>query len=95
MSATEETIIELIRQRGIAGREKYGTTMDRADLAPIEWAQHLQEELADGLQYAERVKGALELLEFAREIIHLASKGLYPRYWGAVWLDKYEKQFGK
>jgi hypothetical protein len=53
---TEDTVVDLIRSRGAVGRKKYGTSMDREDLTPAQWCQHLQEELADALQYVERVK---------------------------------------
>jgi hypothetical protein len=53
---TEDAVVDLIRSRGKVGRKKYGTSMDRQDLTPAQWCQHLQEELADALQYVERVK---------------------------------------
>lgn len=68
-SAVEDAVIEMIRSRGIVGRAKYGHTMDRKDVQPAEWAQHLQEELADALQYAERLKMGVSLLADARRIM--------------------------
>ena len=38
------------------GEAKYGTTMDRNDLTPMEWIQHLQEELMDAVVYLEKVR---------------------------------------
>lgn len=54
---TEDAVIDLIRSRGEVGRRKYGVSMDRQDLSQTDWLTHLQEELADALQYAERAKG--------------------------------------
>lgn len=41
--------IDAQRDKGLA---KYGASLDDADLSPSQVAQHLTEELADGLQYA-------------------------------------------
>jgi hypothetical protein len=89
---TEQAVIDLIRSRGVVGLQKYGTTMDRHDLKPSEWIQHLQEELADGLQYAERIKGAEKLLEEAREIIATLAD---ERGWeiAADWVARYDERF--
>ena len=51
----EEAVIAKIRARGDAGLAKYGQTMDRTDLTDLEWAQHAQEEMMDGVQYLERI----------------------------------------
>lgn len=39
-------------ERDRAGRAKYGTTLDRTDLAHTDWLQHLSEELLDAAGYA-------------------------------------------
>jgi hypothetical protein len=38
------------------GVEKYGTTLDRTDLTMLDWIQHAQEELMDGILYLEKIK---------------------------------------
>lgn len=51
-----DSVIESFVSRSKAGQAKYGTTMDRNDLTPMEWIQHLQEELMDAIIYLEKVK---------------------------------------
>ena len=48
---TSEVTRQLI-ERDQSGRAKYGTTLDRTDLSPAEWLQHMAEELLDGAGYA-------------------------------------------
>ena len=38
------------------GLEKYGTTLDRTDLSLLDWVQHAQEEMMDGILYLEKIK---------------------------------------
>lgn len=54
--ATTDRLIDLIRQRHDAGLAKYGTTVDRKDLTPEQWAQHAIEEMLDGAAYLMRLK---------------------------------------
>lgn len=42
------------------GKEKYGTDLDRQDLKPLDWIQHAQEELMDGILYLEKLKQTLQ-----------------------------------
>lgn len=86
---TEDEVVELIRERGRVGRAKYRETMDRKDLPPAAWARHLQEELADGLQYARRVERALLLLERAVVILR---RDLHTRS-ARKWLKDFRKEF--
>ena len=88
----EDAVVHLIRTRGKVGRHKYATTMDRRDLRPEAWMQHLQEELADALQYAERVKQCGQLLDDARSIM-LAL--LHERDWECAreWIARHDAQF--
>ena len=51
-SDTTTALIEMLRQRDAAGRKKYGTTLDRTDLTPEQWLQHMAEEMLDGAGYA-------------------------------------------
>lgn len=52
-SATTQLLIEMLTQRDAHGLAKYGTTLDRTDLTPAQWLQHLTEELLDGAGYAQ------------------------------------------
>ena len=49
-------VIEQLKERENRGIQKYGVNTDRTDLSPIEWLQHLQEELMDGAVYIEKLK---------------------------------------
>jgi hypothetical protein len=91
-SSVEDAVVAMIRARGKVGRRKYGTTMDRKDLHPDEWVEHHQQELADALQYAERMKGVTRLLHEARDIMLTL---LHERDWecAAEWVDRYHAQF--
>jgi len=50
------SVIRSFQERSRAGQLKYGTTLDRTDLTPLQWAQHMQEELMDAILYLERLK---------------------------------------
>ena len=49
-------IVEKFIQRSNVGIEKYGTTLDRDDLNVLDWIQHSQEEMMDGILYLEKLK---------------------------------------
>ncbi len=85
-------MVELIRSRGRVGRHKYKTTIDRRDLRPEAWMEHLQEELGDALQYAERVKRCGTLLDDARSIMLTL---LHERDWECAkeWIERHDAQF--
>jgi len=51
-----QAVIQKFQQRSEVGMDKYGTTLDRKDLAPLDWIQHAQEELMDGILYLEKLK---------------------------------------
>jgi len=65
MESCQDTIvravIEKFLQRSSVGIAKYGVTLDRTDLGPLDWIQHAQEELMDGILYLERLKAAMKL----------------------------------
>ena len=42
--------------RAKIGQMKYGTNLDRTDLSTLDWIQHAQEELMDGILYLEKMK---------------------------------------
>lgn len=41
------------------GKEKYGTDLDREDLTTLQWIEHAQDELMDGILYLEKLKKEL------------------------------------
>ena len=51
-----QAVVEKFLQRAAFGKKKYGTTLDRDDLAPTDWIQHAQEELMDAILYLEKLK---------------------------------------
>lgn len=58
-----EALRELLKTRSEVGLKKYGVTLERKDLKPSEWAQHLLEELLDAAGYIHRLKEDLEAIE--------------------------------
>ena len=49
-------VVRSFQERSRVGQLKYGTTLDRTDLTPQQWAQHMQEEIMDAILYLERLK---------------------------------------
>ena len=49
-------VVQKFLQRSELGQKKYGTTLDRQDLTTLDWIQHAQEELMDGILYLEKLK---------------------------------------
>lgn len=87
---TEDAVVRLIRDRGEAGRSKYRKSMDRRDITPSGWVRHFQEELADGLQYAERMHGLALLLESAIPIMRKHAEAGQPQ--AIAWMKKLQRQ---
>jgi hypothetical protein len=52
-------VITRFAERSRLGQQKYGTTLDRGDLSVMDWIQHAQEELMDGILYLEKLKQTL------------------------------------
>lgn len=50
------SIVNKFLSRSDIGIKKYGTTLDRNDLSTIDWINHAQEELMDGILYLEKLK---------------------------------------
>ena len=48
--------IQSFEARSQFGQKKYGTNLDRTDLSTLDWIQHAQEELMDGILYIEKLK---------------------------------------
>lgn len=55
-TSTTERLVGLLRDRHAHGLAKYGTTLDRGDLTPDQWAQHAIEEALDMAGYLMRFK---------------------------------------
>lgn len=53
-------VIEAFITRSEIGRKKYGTDLDRKDLQTLDWIQHAQEELMDGILYLEKLKTTIQ-----------------------------------
>ena len=53
-------VIKKFEARAIMGKNKYNATLDRDDLEFLEWLNHFQEELMDGILYAEKLKQQLK-----------------------------------
>ena len=51
-----QSVVQKFLQRSEFGQKKYGTTLDRTDLKPLDWIVHAQEELMDGILYLEKLK---------------------------------------
>ena len=50
------SVVQKFLQRSEVGKKKYGLTLDRTDLGTLDWIQHAQEELMDGILYLEKLK---------------------------------------
>jgi hypothetical protein len=50
------SVIQSFEARSQFGQKKYGTNLDRTDLSTLNWIQHAQEELMDGILYLEKLK---------------------------------------
>jgi hypothetical protein len=50
------SIINKFTERAVMGEAKYGTNLDRKDLSTLEWIEHAQDELMDGILYLEKLK---------------------------------------
>lgn len=52
-------VLEAFISRSKVGTQKYGVTLDREDLTPLEWLKHAQEEAMDFVLYLEKLKKIL------------------------------------
>lgn len=55
-----DSILNKFVDRAEMGFKKYSNTLDRKDLSKVEWINHAQEELMDGILYLERLKQELD-----------------------------------
>ncbi len=60
MSKIENIVCAKIKLRAALGKKKYGTTMERDDLTPLDWLKHAQEEAMDLAVYLEKLIQELE-----------------------------------
>lgn len=55
MDTITKSVLDKYLDRAVAGKNKYGTDMDRNDLNVVQWLQHLQEEMMDATLYVEKL----------------------------------------
>jgi len=55
-----DAILNKFVDRAEMGFKKYSNTLDRKDLSKVEWINHAQEELMDGILYLERLKQEID-----------------------------------
>jgi len=60
MSKIEYRVCSKITQLAALVKNKYGTTMERDDLTPLDWLKHAQEEAMDLAVYLEKLMQELE-----------------------------------
>jgi hypothetical protein len=58
-----QSVMNDLNERSKVGVKKYGTTLDREDLTPSEWANHLYEELLDASLYIKKLTNKLKQYE--------------------------------
>lgn len=56
LDSVVKSVIEKFISRAEMGKDKYGTDLDREDLKTLDWINHAQEELMDGILYLEKLK---------------------------------------
>jgi hypothetical protein len=54
-----DSIVDSFISRASKGKTKYGYTLDRQDLSVLDWINHAQQELQDGILYLEKLKKTL------------------------------------
>ena len=59
MDKNVENVVKQLRDREEEGLLKYGVNTERKDLSPLQWLQHLQEELMDASVYIEKLKNEI------------------------------------
>jgi len=55
-----DSIVDSFISRATKGKDKYGNTLDRQDLSVLDWIEHAQQELQDGILYLEKLKQTLK-----------------------------------
>ncbi len=54
-----QAIVDKFITRAKFGKQKYNTDLDRQDLSVLDWIQHAQDEMHDGILYLEKLKQEL------------------------------------
>lgn len=54
-----QAIVDKFITRAKFGKQKYNTDLDRQDLSVLDWIQHTQDEMHDGILYLEKLKQEL------------------------------------
>jgi hypothetical protein len=54
-----KAVIQKFLTRAHMGKKKYGTDLDRNDLAVSDWITHAQDELMDAILYLEKLKNGV------------------------------------
>jgi hypothetical protein len=60
MDSIVKSVIEKFKERSDFGYKKYGNNLDREDLSLLQWINHAQEELMDGILYLEKIKSIIK-----------------------------------
>jgi hypothetical protein len=63
------SVISAFQKRAEIGQIKYGKTLDRNDLTFLQWIQHAQEELMDGILYLEKIKQTIGYPEQRADLV--------------------------
>jgi len=74
MDSIVQAVIRKFQERSELGIKKYGVTLDRTDLQPLDWIQHAQDELMDGILYLERLKKDISANPYTGEGASLTPK---------------------
>jgi hypothetical protein len=56
LDSVVKSILRKFTERATFGKMKYGTDLDRKDLSTLQWIEHAQDELMDGILYLEKLK---------------------------------------
>jgi hypothetical protein len=56
LDSVVKSVLNKFTDRARFGKKKYGTDLDRTDLNTVQWIEHTQEELMDGILYLEKLK---------------------------------------
>lgn len=56
LDSVVQSVLHKFTDRAKFGKTKYGTDLDRKDLSTMQWIEHAQEELMDGILYLEKLK---------------------------------------
>lgn len=59
LDSVVQAVVEKFVTRAKFGKQKYNTDLDRQDLSVLDWIQHAQDELHDGILYLEKLKQEL------------------------------------